>query len=159
MVAAGQRALAERGIAAPLVWAPPCIAPAMGGVFDALIVGWNGYCCISPRERRIVFLKSLRAQLKPSAPMLVSMAMRGPKARLVKWTPRVANAVRTCTFRPPVFEAGNSFSGRRKMHFTRRQIEREIARRRVFGGEVLFVGRLRCGRDEGYGGSRPGTRR
>src|SRR5580700_5761395 len=40
MVAAGNRALAERNMATTLDWAPPCIAPSLGGVFDALIVGW-----------------------------------------------------------------------------------------------------------------------
>jgi hypothetical protein len=127
MVAAGQRALAERGMTATLSWAPPSVAPAMGETFDAAIVGWNGYCYISPRERRILFLRDLRAQMKPGAPMLVSFAMRTPRARTLAWTPRVANAVRICTFRAPVFEGGDSFGGRPKMHFTRRQVEREMA--------------------------------
>ncbi len=142
MVETGQQALAGRGIDAVLIWAPPCIAPPMGGdPFDALIVGWNGYCYISPRVRRIEFLKSLRTQLKPGAPVLISMAMRTPKARLVAWTPRVANAVRRCTFRQPVFETGDSFGGRPKMHFTGRQIQGElkdagfsVARFYVWGG-------------------------
>lgn len=129
MVETGQRALAGRGVDAELNWAPPCVAPPMGSgldAFDALIVGWNGYCYISPRARRIEFLKNLRTQLKPGAPVLISMAMRSPGTRLLKWTPRVANAVRLCTFRPRVFEAGDSFGGRPKMHFTRRQMEREL---------------------------------
>jgi hypothetical protein len=63
MVEAGKHALAERGITAALDWAPPCVAPRMGGQFDALIVGWNGYCYISPRDRRVAFMKSLWAQL------------------------------------------------------------------------------------------------
>jgi hypothetical protein len=125
MVETGQRALTARGIDAALIWAPPCIAPPMG-VFDALIVGWNGYCYISPRVRRIEFLKSLRTQLKSGAPVLISMAMRTQRARLLAWTPRIANAVRACTFRRPEFEAGDSFGGRPKMHFTRRQIELEL---------------------------------
>ena len=101
MVAAGKRALVQRNIAATLEWAPPCIAPALGGGFDALIVGWNGYCYISPRARRLEFLKSLRTQLRAGAPVLVSTAVRTPAARLAVWTPRFANAVRVCTFRAP----------------------------------------------------------
>jgi hypothetical protein len=127
MVQAGQRALAARGIAATLEWAPPCIVPPMSGHFDAAIVGWNGYCYISPRARRIAFLESLRAQLPPGAPILVSTAIRTPQARSLIWTPRVANAVRACTFRPRVFEPGDSFQGRPKMHFARMQLERELA--------------------------------
>ena len=126
MVEAGQRALKERGVAATLDWAPPSVAPQMGGLFDALIVGWNGYCYISPRTRRIEFLKNLRSQLQPGSPVLVSMAMRGPAARVLAWTPRIANAIRICTFRAPIFEAGDSFPGRPKLHFTRQQIAREL---------------------------------
>jgi hypothetical protein len=126
MVEAGKQALGERGIAATLDWAPPCVAPPMGGQFDALIVGWNGYCYISPRSRRLTFLKDLRAQLRPGSPVLVSTAIRSPQARVLSWTPRIANAVRVCTFRAPVFEAGDSFSGRPKLHFTRRQLAREL---------------------------------
>ena len=126
MVSAGKRALADRGIAATLVWSPPCVAPPSAETYDALIVGWNGYCYISPRARRIEFLKNLKQQLRPGLPVLVSAAIRTPAARLPIWTPRVANAVRICTFRAPVFEPGDCFPGRPKMHFTRRQLEREL---------------------------------
>jgi hypothetical protein len=126
MVRAGQLALVKRNIAATLDWAPPSVAPRMEGHFDALIVGWNGYCYISPRARRVEFMKNLRAQLRPGSPVLVSTAIRTPASRLLTWTPRVANAVRICTFRSPVFEAGDSFAGRPKLHFTRRQLEREL---------------------------------
>jgi hypothetical protein len=126
MVEAGKRALSERGIAATLDWAPPCVALRMEGQFDALIVGWNGYCYISPRARRLVFLKDLRSQLRPGSPILVSTAIRTLQARVLVWTPRVANAIRICTFRAPVFEAGDSFPGRPKLHFTRRQLEQEL---------------------------------
>ena len=126
MVATGQQALIQRGISGTLVWAPPSVAPDLGGPFDALIVGWNGYGYISPRSRRIEFLRKLRAQLRPGAPVMVSMAMRSGQARLVIWTPRVANLVRACTFRARVFEPGDSFAGRPKMHFGRRQIENEM---------------------------------
>ena len=126
MVRAGQRALAERGVAATLDWSPPCVAPPQEGQFDALIVGWNGYSYISPRQRRLEFLKNLREQLPPGSPVLISMAMRGAGAKVLTWTPRIANLVRVCTFRAPVFEAGDSFSGRPKMHFTRTQIEAEL---------------------------------
>lgn len=126
MVQAGQRALAARGIAATLEWAPPCIVPAMPGHFDAAIVGWNGYCYISPRARRMAFLRSLRAQLPAGAPVLVSTAIRTPQSRAPIWTARIANAVRACTFRSRVFEPGDSFQTRPKMHFTRLQLEREL---------------------------------
>jgi hypothetical protein len=127
MVAAGQLALAKRGIPAALDWAPPCAVPHTTGTFDALIVGWNGYGYISPRARRVAFLRCLRERAVPGAPLIVSAAIRSPRARLVVWIPRVANAVRVCTFRPPVFEPGDGFSGRAKRHFTRGELERELA--------------------------------
>jgi hypothetical protein len=148
MVASGQKALAERGIDATLTWAPPSVAPAMGGPFDGLIVGWNGYSYISPRDRRIEFLRNLRGQLKSGAPVMISMAMRGPRAQIVIWAPRVANAVRRCTFRKPIFEPGDSFSGRPKLHFSRRQMEQEmtdagfsVVRFYVWGGYGAVIGK------------------
>jgi hypothetical protein len=126
MVQAGQLALTARGITATLEWAPPCIVPPMNAHFDAAIVGWNGYCYISPRSRRIAFLQSMRAQLPPGAPVLLSTAIRIPQSRMPAWTARIANLVRVCTFRPRVFEPGDSFQGRPKMHFTRLQLEREL---------------------------------
>ena len=126
MVSAGKRALADRGMAATLVWSPPCVAPPSAQTFDALIVGWNGYCYISPRARRIEFLKSLVAQLRSGSPVLVSTAIRSRSARVLIWTPRIANAIRICTFRAAVFEPGDSFPGRPKMHFTPPQLEREL---------------------------------
>ena len=56
----------------------------------------------------------------------MSTAIRYPNARVPKWTPRIAKAVRICKFRVPVFEAGDSFSGRPKLHFTQQQLEREL---------------------------------
>ena len=148
MVEAGKRALAERNIAATLNWAPPSVALKTGNIYDGVIVGWNGYCYISPRARRIRFLKDLREQMKPNAPILVSGAMRVPQGRLLQWTPRVANLVRRVTFRAPVFEPGDSFSTRPKMHFTRRQLRSEleeagftVADTWVWGGYGAMVAR------------------
>ena len=126
MVDAGQLALHRRGISATLEWAPPSVAPEMGLKFDALIVGWNGFSYISPRLRRLEFLRSLHSQLKSGSPILVSCAIRNERAALSKWTPRIANLVRVLTFRKPVFESGDSFDYRPKKHFTLSQLEREL---------------------------------
>lgn len=126
MVEEGRRGLAARGINARLDWAPPSVAPKMGGVFDAVIVGWNGYTYIAPRARRLSFLRDLKEQAKPGAPVLVSMAIRREPARLPGIAARVANAMRLCTFRPRVFEPGDGFPGRPKHHFTPRQMKQEL---------------------------------
>ena len=126
MVQAGREALAARNIAGVLEWAPPCQIPPIRHPYDALIVGWNGYCYISPRFRRIAFLKNLKANLGPGAPVLVSGAFRTKRSQSAVWTPRVGNFVRRVTFRPPAFEAGDLFPGRPRHHFTRGQLEREM---------------------------------
>jgi hypothetical protein len=132
MVSAGKRAIAERGIASRLEWAPPCRIPETMlqgklAIFDAAIVGWNGYTYISPRSRRIAFMKSLRAHLRPGAPVLVSCAIRTQSHGAVLWTPRVANAIRVLTFRTPEFAIGSCFPGRPRHEFTRRELETELA--------------------------------
>lgn len=127
MVAAGRLGLAERGLEATLAWAPPSVAPRMDGEFDAAILGWNGYGYISPRARRIQFLRDMKVQLRPGSPILVSTAMRTPPARTMAWTARIANLIRVCTLRKAVFETGDSFSGGRpKLHFTAQQLKREL---------------------------------
>jgi hypothetical protein len=126
MVAAGVAALAERKIAAKFEWAAPCDAPPATEIYTGVIVGWNGYTYIAPRERRINFLKKMRARVNPGAPALVSVAIRTP-GRIAQWTARIANVVRVCTFRRPVFEAGTGFQLRPRVEFTRAQLEQEMS--------------------------------
>ena len=135
MVGAGKRALAERGISATLEWAPPCAVPDRfnssgvndpNSVYDALIVGWNGYTYMAPRERRLAFLRKLRTHLQPGSPVLVSCFLRPRGSRSAIWIPRIANAVRRCLLRAPVFVPGDFFSARPRHEFTKRQLEKEL---------------------------------
>jgi hypothetical protein len=131
MVSAGQRALAERGLDNRLEWAPPCQLPenmlrGEFALYDAAIVGWNGYTYISPRRRRIAFLRDLRVHLAPDSPVLVSGAIRGMNSGVAVWTPRVANAVRMLTFRRPEFGTGAGFPGRPRHKFSRSELEAEL---------------------------------
>jgi hypothetical protein len=127
MVSAGQRALSARGIDSRIEWAPPCRIPQGLATWDAAIIGWNGYTYISPRSRRIEFMKSLRPHLRPGAPVLVSGAIRPGKSGQLVWTPRIANAVRRLTFRRPVFGTGSCFPGRPRHQFARRELEGELS--------------------------------
>jgi hypothetical protein len=127
MVSAGKRALAHRGIDSRIEWAPPCRIPANLGTWDAAVIGWNGYTYISPRSRRIEFMKSLRPHLRPGSPVLVSGAIRPGEGGQLTWTPRIANAVRVLTFRRPVFGIGSCFPGRPRHQFTRRELEEELS--------------------------------
>jgi hypothetical protein len=127
LVLAGQRALAERGIAGRLDWAPPCDTPSVSRTYEAAIVGWNGYTHIAPRERRIAFLKSLSRHLRAGAPILVSVAVNTNQGRAWALTWKIANAIRRLTFRPPTVDAGATFPGRPKHYFSKRQLQAELA--------------------------------
>jgi SAM-dependent methyltransferase len=127
MVEAGQQALRERKIAGRLEWSPPCTVPDGNEMYDALIAGWNGYTYIMPRQRRVEFLKALRSRVRPGGHLLVSGAFRSARTRAEVWPSRIANALRRCTFRPPVFETGDRFPGRPRHSFTRQQIRDELA--------------------------------
>jgi hypothetical protein len=128
MVAAGRESLSKRGMDCRLEWAAPCRIPDFRAdeIWDAAIVGWNGYTYMSPRHRRIAFLQSLRPHLKTGAPVLVSGAIRSARSGLLIWTPRIANAVRALTFRSRVFSTGTRFPGRPRHEFTNRELEAEL---------------------------------
>lgn len=126
MVEAGKRALLKRGIESRLEWAPPCRMPANQQVWDAAIIGWNGYTYMSPRQRRLAFLGDLREHLQPGAPVLLSGALRSRNTGQLFWTPRIANAVRILTFRTAVFTTGTRFPGRPRHEFTRSELEAEV---------------------------------
>lgn len=131
MVSAGKRAFAERGLDNRLEWAPPCQVPEgmlqdEYATWDAAIVGWNGYTYISPRRRRIAFLRSLRDHLRYDSPILVSVAIRASHSGAALWTPRVANAVRRLTFRRPEFATGSRFPGHPRHGFSRPELEAEL---------------------------------
>jgi len=126
MVTAGNRALAARGIEGRIQWSPPCLIPQLSEMYDAAIIGWNGYTYISPRARRVAFMKNLLPHLRPGSPVLVSGAMRSAKSGSATWTPRIANIVRVLTFRAPVFTTGAAFPGRPRHQFTRNQLEAEL---------------------------------
>jgi hypothetical protein len=125
MVSAGNRALSQRGVPCRLEWAPPCRIPAISQIYDAAIIGWNGYTYISPEERRIGFMKSLLPYLRPSAPVLVSGAMRTTKG-VASLTPRIANLIRALTFRGPAFTTGATFPGRPRHQFAPEQLSAEL---------------------------------
>jgi len=127
LVAAGQRALAERGIEGKLDWAPPCGVPAISGTYGAAIIGWNGYTYIAPRERRVAFLRSLAPHLGNGAPLLVSVFVNSGSGRTLALTWKIANAVRRLTLRAPSVDAGATFPGRPKHYFKKRHLEAELA--------------------------------
>jgi hypothetical protein len=125
MVSAGNDALSLRGIGANLQWAPPCRIPEIPGIYDAAIIGWNGYTYISPAGRRISFMKGLLPHLRPGAPVLVSGAMRTTTG-VAALTPRIANLVRVLTFRTPAFTTGATFPGRPRHQFAPDQFDAEL---------------------------------
>jgi hypothetical protein len=59
------------GSAAEVHCLPPDEVP-HGNVFDAAVIGFGAYSHLQGRERRIAFLRRLRATMAPRAPLLVS---------------------------------------------------------------------------------------
>jgi hypothetical protein len=91
--------------------------------FDAVIIGWASYHHIRPAERRIRFLRSIRAHIGGGGPVLLSyLEQTGPRSlRPSRW----ANRIRRLLGRA-MLEPGDIF-GPPPMHlFTREEIEAEL---------------------------------
>ena len=71
LVEAGQRNLAEAGVAADLLLGEPCCAPANLGVHDGLIIGRGAYHHIPGRDARIKFLRACCAHVKDQGLVLI----------------------------------------------------------------------------------------
>jgi hypothetical protein len=100
--------------------------PEFATSFTGAIVGWGGYMLIRSRRRRIEFLRQLRRQLLPGAPVLLSFVTRLGNARRFKAVTRIANASRRLLGGEHV-EVGDYLVPNFVHLFTRGEIERELA--------------------------------
>src|SRR5512143_569500 len=77
LVACGNRALSERGLAKRIQLSRPDEVPAEPtGPYDGAIVGSGGYMHLVGRARRVALLQQLRARLRNGAPLLISFFVR-----------------------------------------------------------------------------------
>ena len=95
--------------------------------FDAAIIGWGGYTHIPEAARRVAFLRALAAQMKRGAPLLLSFFLR----RQGGWRPAVcalaSNAIRIAGRLERTVEPGDTMTDKFEHHFTRREVESELA--------------------------------
>lgn len=78
--------LARRACPGTVRLLPRDAAPAEGGPYDGIVVGWSAYMLIAGRERRIAFLRALRRLAGEGAPVLLSFWTRpgdSPRTRIV----------------------------------------------------------------------------
>jgi hypothetical protein len=92
LVETSRRLLQELGVPANVTLCPPDDVPRELTPHDSLIVGWTAYTHISGSDRRIAFLRKLRASVQREAPVLVSFWVRDEAShdehrafRLAKW--------------------------------------------------------------------------
>jgi hypothetical protein len=101
-------------------------------VYDGFIVGWGAYTLVHGRARRIALLRRIRARVAKGSPLLLSFHVRGGGNRRFIRIARVANIVRSLTFRPAI-ETGDSLDPNLVHLFTAEELRSELAD----GGFVL----------------------
>ncbi len=126
LVESGNGLLQRLGLSARLAFVPANEAPVVRG-FDAALVGWGAYMHIPGRERRIRFLRGIRAALAPGGPLLLSFFARKVTGRSDRWAARLANALRTLRGRGnDRIEMGDRLQGSFDHYFTEDEIREEL---------------------------------
>jgi len=105
--------------------APPDAVWHFGKIYDGAIVGWSAYMLIQGRERRIDFLKKMRAQMSDGAPLLVSFYAHFYDESYFKRLLSVANVFRRLLFRKRI-EFGDDLLDTYVHWFTRQEIAAEF---------------------------------
>jgi hypothetical protein len=99
--------------------------PATGDPYDGAIMGWSAYMLIPGSERRIRFLRRLRALMSDGAPLLLSFYTRDGDPPRLRRIARTANALRRLLCREPV-DLGDDLAPNRVHHFTEPEVTREL---------------------------------
>jgi hypothetical protein len=120
--------------------------PQFAALFTGAIVGWGAYMHIRSRQRRVAFLRSLRAQIQPGAPVLLSFFTRQVTARRFTAAARIAEATRYVLGGERV-ELGDYLVPTFVHCFTRSEVERELA---DAGFELTFFSPTPYGHAVGY---------
>lgn len=118
--------LLEREALPPRVlYAPPDTCGEHSAIYDGLIIGWGAYMLIQGRARRVALLQSMRAQVHPGAPVLVSFFFRSPAARRFRVTTAIGNTLRWLLGREGL-ELGDALEPEYVHYFTKDQITAEL---------------------------------
>jgi hypothetical protein len=105
--------------------APRDTCPAFGRCFDGAIVGWGAYMLIRGRARRVQFLRQLRAQLAPCAPILLSFYAQQTGYRRLWLAARIGNALAWLSRGEPV-ELGDYLVPNFVHFFTEQELASEL---------------------------------
>jgi hypothetical protein len=138
---AGNAFLAEQGVAATIVLAPPDEVPNLQ-THDGIVVGWGSYMHIAGRAARIAFLRRLRERVVAGGPLLLSFQTRPERAREREAVAGFANVLRRIARHRQPVEIGDELKGWYRHVFTRAEVEAEL---RAGGFEPAFFSQ------EGYG--------
>lgn len=117
LVACGNRAMSERGVAKQITLSRPDEVPTeLAGPYDGAIVGSGGYMHLVGRTRRVEFLRQIRARLRPGAPILLSFFVRArdPEYQAIA---TLANALRLARGRRDPIEVGDRWWRGTYCHF------------------------------------------
>ena len=119
------RLLVKDGFPASVRLAPPDECVRDGGKYDALLVGMGAYVHIQTRDKRIAFLRQMRALARDGTPLLLSFFLRVPDARRFAVTAWIGNLFRRLLARPRL-EAGDTFKKTFFRLFTPEEITEEL---------------------------------
>lgn len=99
--------------------------PDLAGTFDGLIIGWGAYMLIQGSERRISFLRQLRARVTTGAPLLLSFFFRNAGSKHFRLIFRVANIIGKISGRGRL-ELGDRLGPNFVHYFSREELEKEL---------------------------------
>lgn len=125
LAAVARRLLQSDGFTAEVTVAARDTCPESEKQYDGLIVGWGAYMLIQAREKRIAFLKAMRATVPAKAPLLLSFFHRSPQARRFKIITFVGNILRRIR-RKSLLEVGDSLAPNYVHLFTRDELKVEL---------------------------------
>ncbi|MEE9415068.1 MAG: class I SAM-dependent methyltransferase [Acidimicrobiales bacterium] len=103
------------------------VIPPLEGEFDAVLLGWGGYTHIQGRSARVDFLLSVKAVLKPDAPLLISFLLRDSGDRRFALTSRVATSLRRLRRSEETVEPGDVVAGTFDHYFTWPEVDEELS--------------------------------
>lgn len=115
----------EQGLSDTMQWIPRDACPNTKNHYDGAILGWSSYMLISGRNRRIAFLKQLRSQLHPGAPILLSFFARSCNSLQFQLTTFIGNVLRRLLWRDTL-EVGDTLAPNFVHYFTKQEIAEEL---------------------------------
>lgn len=117
--------LARRGSAGVVRLLPRDEAPAGGGPYDGIVVGWSAYMLIAGRARRVAFLRGLRRRVPLGAPVLLSFWTRPGDSARTRIVAAVGGALRRLLRREPL-ESGDDLAPNFVHRFTAAEVAAEL---------------------------------